>query len=468
MKYNILIIEDEKNQAELLSEYLEGKGFNCFVAFRVSEARVKLEENRIDLVITDYRLPDGNGYEIIKEFKSFNPQLFFIVITAYGDIDIAVKCLKAGARDFLNKPVNIVELEELVYKILKNKMLVEEVDRLRRDIGIQYDPNQLCGTDKNFMLQIKKAVKLAQTDTTVLINGESGTGKELFANLLHYNSSRRDKSFIKVNCSAIPENLVESELFGYKKGSFSGAYKDKQGKFEAADGGTLFLDEIGELPIQVQGKLLRVIQEKEYDAIGSNVPVKTDVRLICATNKNLQEEIVNNNFREDLYYRINTVILNLPPLRKRKGDLNLLIRLFISKFNKKFNRKISELSSEALDVLMKYSWPGNVRELKNIIENVIVLLDEDQEIIYLRDFPENIINYKIKNDPFTEMKENIIKYLEHRRYNDECVDYSELMNSIDEIIMKWGMKEMDGVKSKLARFLKLDEKSIRYKLKKID
>ncbi|HNY13096.1 MAG TPA: sigma-54 dependent transcriptional regulator, partial [Candidatus Wallbacteria bacterium] len=291
------------------------------------------------------------------------------------------------------------------------------------------------------------------------------------ANLIHYNSSRKNKTFIKINCSAIPVDLIESELFGHMKGSFTGAFADKVGKFEAADGGTLFLDEIGELPLNLQAKLLRVIQEREIEPIGSNISKKINVRLLFATNRNLDEAIKNKEFREDLYYRVNTISLNLPPLRERRDDIAILLKFFINKYNTVLKRNIREVSSDALDILIKYSWPGNIRELQNIIENTMVLMSDQDDVIYIRNLPEKIIDHEnnsggLLKDGNSSFEGIVSAYLEKAYAAGENVDIGDFLDSVEKIAMKWAAEKTGGVKTDMARFFGIDEKSIRNKFKK--
>ena len=476
MSYNILIVEDEKNQATIISKNLSQKGFNTVIAGTRTDALRSFSEGRFDLVLTDYKLPDGNGFEIMTEIKKRNPEIIFVVMTAFGDVETSVKCLKNGASDFLTKPIDLNELEKIVFKLLQNKMLVEEVAQLRRDIETAYSARNICGTSELLTAQISRAVKAAPTDATILIYGESGTGKELFANLIHYNSERKNKPFIKVNCSAIPAELIESELFGHTKGSFTGAYANKTGKFEAADGGTIFLDEIGELPLNMQVKLLRVIQEREVEPVGSNVMRKINVRFLFATNRDLASAVKERQFREDLYYRVNTITINLPPLRERKCDIPLLAKYFINRHNGLLNRSVLNISSDAMDALIKHSWPGNIRELQNVIENTMVLMNEREDTIYLRSLPESVLSAEAGSigpqAPDGEHEKSfekvLLQYLEKAYSNQEKVDISAFFDAREKAALEWAIKKMGGTKTDIAKFFCIDEKTVRYKIKKHD
>lgn len=476
MKYNILIVEDEKNQANLISKILTKKGFNTYVANSKRDAVRIASDSRIDLALTDFKLPDGDGFEVLTEIKAINPDVIFIVMTAFGDVETAVKCLKNGAGDFLTKPIEPDELEKIIFRLLQHRILVEEVNQLRRDVESHFSAQNILGTSERLSAEIKKAVKVAPTDSNVLIYGESGTGKELFANLIHYNSERRGKPFIKVNCSAIPADLLESEFFGHTKGSFTGAYADKAGKFEAADGGTLFLDEIGELPMSLQAKLLRVIQEREFEPVGTHVTRKVNVRLIFATNRDLKKAIAEKSFREDLYYRINTIMINLPALRERKEDIPLLVKFFINNYNASLKRGVKEISSDARDVIVKYSWPGNIRELQNVIENTMVLIGGGADTIYVRDLPESVLssggvrNRENSNEAAAgnSLEDIIASRLEKAYSEGGKVNIIEFCDGLEKIAVKWANERMNGKKAEIARFFDIDEKSVRNKLKKFD
>ena len=472
MKYNILIVEDEKNQATIISKNLSHNGFNAVMTHTKASALKSFSEGRFDLVLTDYKLPDGNGFEVITEIKKMNPEILFVVMTAFGDVEMSVKCLKNGASDFLAKPIDLNELEKIIFKLLQNRMLIEEVTQLRRDVETMYSAHNICGTSEILTSQISRAVKVAPSDSNVLIYGESGTGKELFANLIHYNSERKKKPFVKVNCSAIPADLIESELFGHVKGSFTGAYCDKTGKFESADGGTIFLDEIGELPLNLQVKLLRVIQEREIEPVGSNVSRKINVRYLFATNRDLAAAVKEKQFREDLYYRINTIRIALPALRERKSDIPLLTKYFMNKYNVSLKRNVREISSEAMDVLIKHSWPGNIRELQNVIENTMVLMSDREETIYVRNLPENIaasISHNANGpgeNAGDELDKKLTEHLETVYAANGKIDIGAFFDLREKAALNWALKKMNGTKTEIARFFGIDEKAVRYKLKK--
>lgn len=376
---NILIVDDDPVMRDSLKETLKRKkGFTITIACDGEEALRKIKEDSFDLIITDLKMPKMNGLDLVKNIKSMSSEVTVIVMTAYGTVETAVTAMKEGAFDYLTKPFSIDELETVVEKAFEHNKLKEENQYLRDEIGYEYNYGNIIG-ESFVMKQLYEVInKVAKTDATILIQGESGTGKELVARAIHYNSLRNKGAFIKLNCTAISSGLLESELFGHEKGSFTNAFYKKAGRFELADKGTLLLDEISEMEPSLQAKLLRVIQEGEFDRVGGTVTVKTDVRIIATTNKNLLEEIKNGKFREDLYYRLNVIPIFVKPLRQRKEDIPILINYFVNKFNAKNGKSIRGLSPDALRLLVDYDWPGNVRELQNAIERAIVLTSSDR------------------------------------------------------------------------------------------
>ncbi|RKZ19405.1 hypothetical protein DRQ17_01190 [bacterium] len=378
MKGNILIIDDEKHLADVLRIALEEEGYRVFLAYDPETGIRIFEEERIDLVISDIRMQNISGLDLLKKFRAKDPDALVILMTAYSSIESVIEALRGGAVDYLMKPFEIDELLFRVKNALNKKHLTKQVYTLREE---KLSELNLIGKSEA-IAKIKEFIdKVSQVNTTVLIYGESGTGKELVAQLIHYKSNRPGK-FVPVNCAAIPDNLIESELFGYKKGAFTGASSDKIGYFKLADSGTLFLDEISEFPLHLQPKLLRAIQNQEFLPLGSTKPEKVDVRIISATNRNLEEEVKAGKFREDLFYRLNVVPIEIPPLRKRREDIPLLIEFFIKKLSKRLKIKEKTFTKEAVDLMTSFDWPGNVRELENFIERICVLekvniIDED-------------------------------------------------------------------------------------------
>jgi len=364
----ILVIEDDRLMRITLEDSLRASGYNTLTCENLKDALAILQEREFDLIVTDVRLPDGNGMDILRDLKD-TP---VIIMTAFGTIRDAVEAMKLGAFDYITKPFSLEEFLLLVERAIEFRDMKLENRRLRQNLSNCYGLPSIIGESPSIKALISQIEKIANSDSTVLIYGESGTGKELVATTIHYLSKRRDKPLIKINSAAIPEGLVESELFGYEKGAFTGALKRKPGRFELANGGTLFLDEVGDLPLSAQAKLLRVIQERSFERVGGTETVNVDVRLIAATNKNLLEEVKKGRFREDLYYRLNVIPIMIPPLRERREDIPLLIEHFLKKYNSRLGKEV-RLSKEALDALLSYDYPGNVRELENIIERVVVL-----------------------------------------------------------------------------------------------
>ena len=376
MVATLLIADDEKNILSGLRLAFEDEGYTVITASDGNEAWAKLQKSIVDLVITDLRMPGMDGYELLRRISSSYPTLPVIVLTGHGTIETAVETMRDGAIDFFTKPVDIDKLLLVVRKSItasdlreQNRKLSQELARLRKENVSA----KIIGRSEKVMQMMRLIEQVADTRATVLITGESGTGKELVADALVALSSRSDKPFVKVHAAALTPSLLEDELFGHEKGAFTGAVSAKKGRFELADGGTIFLDEIGEIDAATQVKLLRVLQEREFERVGGEKPISVDVRVICATNRNLEEEVRTGAFREDLYYRLNVVHIEVPPLRERKEDIDLLVTSFLETFNKEDKRKIEGFTPAARKALLSYSWPGNIRELKNAIESAVVL-----------------------------------------------------------------------------------------------
>jgi len=380
----ILVVDDEPLVRNFLKEVLEAEDYEVLTTEDGLSALKEVERGGIDLVITDVRMPKLNGIELLKEVKKRSPSTLVVVITAYGTIENAVEAMKNGACDYITKPLSPEQIKLAIQKASQHKNLLNENRYLRSEVSQRYNFEQLIGRSPQMRRVYEMIDRVAPTNATVLIQGESGTGKELVARAIHYRSPRKDKPFVKVNCAALPEDLLESELFGHERGAFTGAVSKREGRFELADRGTLLLDEISETSPAFQAKLLRVLQEQEFERVGGSKTIKVDVRVIATTNKDLKQAIREGKFREDLYYRLNVLPIYLPPLRERKEDIPLLVQHFLEKYSRQNGLRIKSLSKKCLDMMMQYEWPGNVRELENVIERAVVM-SEGETI-----FPENI------------------------------------------------------------------------------
>lgn len=371
----ILVIDDEPKIRNLLSKIISLEGFEVFVAKDLKEGNSIIHNSRIDLIFCDVKLPDGNGVDFTKKIKKDYPNIEIILLTAFGHIPDAVQAMKVGAFDYITKADDTSRIVPLLHRAIEKIELVKKVENLEKRMDDKFSFDQIIGNSKSILNAIELSKKVAPSDTTVLLTGETGTGKEIFSRAIHNYSPRKNKNFVAVNCSAFTKELLESELFGHKAGAFTGALKNHIGLFEEADGGTIFLDEIGEMSLDLQAKLLRVIELGEYYRVGDNVLSKVDVRLIAATNRNLLDEIENGNFREDLYYRISVFQINLPPLSERINDLELLSYHFLKIYSNKIAKKIDNISPQYIEALKRHSWNGNIRELRNVIERSVILCD---------------------------------------------------------------------------------------------
>jgi DNA-binding NtrC family response regulator len=369
----ILIVDDEEQMRELLTKVLEKNGYQVTAAGDGTQALALLEKEPVDLVVTDVRMPGLGGMEALKAIKELNPDIVVIIMTAFGSIDQAVQAVKEGAYDYINKPFKIDEMLLTIRKALDERRLRHEVSVLRHELRTRYHFENLIGKSRAMQEVFSLIEQVAGSRSTVMIYGKSGTGKELVAKAVHYNSQRASKPFVAVNCAAIPSELLESELFGHEKGSFTGAIATKVGKFEMATGGSLFLDEVGSMRLDLQAKILRALQEREIERVGGTRTIKIDVRVIAATNRDLKKAVEEGTFREDLYYRLNVVPITLPDLKDRQEDIPLLANHFVQKFTQESNSTIREISREAMGILLSYPWPGNVRELENVIERAVTL-----------------------------------------------------------------------------------------------
>jgi two-component system response regulator AtoC len=393
---SILIIDDEENIRKYLGHSLARDGFEVSTAKYGKEGLNLLIQKHIDVVVLDLNLPDINGLEVLKELKRIDVQSVIIIITAYGDISSAVEAMKLGAYDYLTKPFDTGDIKIVINKALKILGLEDRIRVLEHQVD-RYQLGELITRSKKMHDLLRFAERIANTSSTVTIYGETGTGKELIAALIHKKSHRSNKPIVTIDCTSLPENLLESELFGHEKGAFTGAVSLKRGLFEIANGGTAFLDEIGELPLILQAKILRVLESKSFRHVGGEKYIETDVRIIAATNRNLKRLVEEGKFRSDLFYRLNVVPIHLPPLRERKEDIFPLIEYFVQFFNKKIGRSISNVSNEALKWLIDHDWPGNIRELKNVIEHMIITTKGD--VISVESLPTEIKGANMDMDP---------------------------------------------------------------------
>jgi len=385
---DILLVDDEKSVSKTISIFLQKEGYRVEEASNGKEALEKMKTKFFDLVITDLKMKPIDGMEMLRETKRINPMTEVIVMTAFSTVESGVEAMKLGAYDYIQKPFDKDEFVILVAKALERKQLITEVEQLQDELKEKYRFENIVGNSNEMLDMFSLSIKVAPTDSTVLISGESGTGKELIAKAIHLNSRRKNRSFVTINCGALPENLQESELFGHVRGAFTGAIRDKRGLFQEANGGTLFLDEIGETAPSTQVKLLRFLQDGEIRRVGENDPIHVDVRLLAATNQDLEKSIEEGRFREDLYYRLNVIPLLMPPLRKRRDDIPLLVNYFLDKNVSQKKKKIELVSPEAMKVLSGYHWPGNVRELENVMERAVILTNRN--VIMPEDLPESI------------------------------------------------------------------------------
>jgi DNA-binding NtrC family response regulator len=449
LRVNLLIVEDEKSQREMLEGYLHQQGFSVSSVDGGEKALDEARREHFDLVLLDYKMPGMDGLQTLKEMKKINPELAVVMMTAYGTVETAVQAMKEGAVDYLTKPIDLDELLLLIGKVSERILLQRENKELKERLREKYRFDQIVYASGKMEEVMNLTGRVAKSEATVLIRGESGTGKELIANAVHYSSPRAARPFVKVNCTALPENLLESELFGHERGAFTGAIQRRIGRFEQAHTGSIFLDEIGDLSPSLQTKLLRFLQEREFERLGSNQTIKADVRVMAATSRDLEEGLRRGTFREDLYYRLNVITILLPLLKERREDIPLLIDHFLQKYAEKNRKPVPNISKEARDLLLKYNYPGNVRELENIIERSVVISRDD--IITTRDLPFQVREGVDEADLGLEGKEQSL---------------NEMLSGMERDLITKALDEHGRIQTKAARSLGISERVLRYKMRK--
>lgn len=452
MKGNILIVDDEAMIRRALDKFLSDLGYKTWTAENGREGLEIIQREQIDLAMVDLMMPEMNGVELIRNIKQVSPNTVCIIMTAFGTITSAVEGMKAGAYHYLTKPFELDDIESLVATAMEHQALKSENVKLRQQLKSKYKFDGIIGNSDEMHSVFSLVEKVSDTDSTILILGESGTGKELVAKAIHFNSSRADKPMVTVNCAAIPEELLESELFGHMKGSFTGAHQTHEGRFAAANGGTIFLDEIGDMSLKLQVKLLRVLQERKYDPVGSTKTQDVDVRIIAATNQNLEDAVKGHRFREDLYYRLNVIPVKLPPLRVRSDDIPMLLNHFLSINNQANNRNVEGFSQDAMQMLCDYDWAGNVRELENFVERAVVL--KSSGLIEVADLPDKIMKRPVHFQP----QKVVIP--------DAGLCFNDIVNDFESELILQALRKCNWNKNKAALLLQLNRTTLVEKIKK--
>ena len=442
--FKILIVDDELPQLELIGGFLKKQGFDVVEAEGGEKGLEKFRLESFDLVLTDQKMPKMSGVELLKSIRALNPEAAVIVMTAFGSIETAVSAIKEGASDYLTKPLNLDELLHRIEAVKERNRLLTENRDLREALQERCRIDGIIGESGHMQEVLSLVRRVAPSEATVLIRGESGTGKELIAQAIHYSSPRASRPLVRLNCAALPETLLESELFGHEKGAFTGAYATRKGRFEVANGGSLFLDEIGDLPLHLQAKLLRVLQEKEFERVGSSKPIPVNVRILAATHRDLEKLIQAGQFREDLYYRLNVVTVVLPPLRERRQDIPSLLDHLVKKFAEKNAKTIKGFTQEARDALLRYDYPGNVRELENIVERATVITRD--EVIGRSDLPLTVQTSE--------------------KLDDRGTNITAVVEGLERKMIKEALAQSNGVQTRAADKLGITERALRYKLKK--
>lgn len=449
----ILVVDDEEVNREFLLQVLTDQGFDVTTAPDGPEALEHVKEEFFHIVLSDLKMPLMDGLELLRKIKEVSPPTVGIIFTGYASIETAVEAIKAGAYDYVTKPFRVKEVEMVLQRALDFQRLNYENINLRKQLKAKYKFENIISSHDKMQTIFELVEKVSDSDSTILIYGESGTGKELIARAIHYNSYRQHKPLVPINCGAIPGDLLESELFGYEKGAFTGATSSRMGRFELANGGTVFLDEIGEMSPALQVKILRVLQEREFERVGGTRTIKVDVRIIAATNKNLDVMVTENQFREDLYYRLNVIPIHLPPLRERRSDIPLLVASFIDRFNAEKKRQIEGISPDAIEMLMRHHWPGNVRELENLVERITIL--KGSGMIIPADLPDTLSHTR---------QNGIVPDVD---IPNGGLDFDNAVQAFERQLLTKALQRTQGVKSKAAQLLQMNRTTLVEKVKKL-
>ncbi len=461
----ILIVDDEEKVCWAFEQFLKGEGHKTLIASNARDAIEIMTSESPELVIMDIKLPgDMDGLDALTEMKKIDPNVYIIIMTAYGTMQTAIKAMQLGAYDYILKPIDLDQIKIVIDKALKAHRQSQELAMFRSEVMGKYQKDNLVGNNPKMQEIYKLIGTLTTNDLTVLIEGETGVGKELVAKAIHYNSPRRNKPFVTVNCAALTESLLESELFGHEKGSFTGAIIQKQGKFEVAQDGTILLDEIGDISPKLQTKLLRVLDKREFERVGSNRPLKMDARIIASTNKDLSIEVQSGNFRSDLYYRLRVMYIKIPPLRERKDDIPLLVRHFIQMVNESLGKQIIGVDDNVMNVLLDYDWIGNVRELENTIKSAAVLCKGD--LILLEHLPNNIKKNQPSPSIYHSLDLAIADVLTQKIQSGSATPYDDIIDYVGSFIVKKTLEHYDQNQVKAASVLGISRTTLRKKMKK--
>ena len=454
MSSKVLIVDDEKLMRISLESQLKKEGYSVKSVDNALDGLKMVKSEEYDVVVTDLRLSGLSGIDFLKEIKKHNQEIIVVIMTAYGTLESAVSAIKEGAYDYIAKPFSTDELIIKLQRALYYKNTTAEVNRLRREIQSEFEFGNIIGKSEAMKKVLETVQSVSDRDATVLIRGESGTGKEKIAGAIHYHSMRRNGPFIRVSCAALNREILESELFGHEKGAFTGAVKTRRGRFELANNGSIFLDDVDDIPLDMQVKLLRVLQERTFERVGGEETLSVDVRIICATKKDLLEHVKEGYFREDLFYRLNVVPINIPPLRERKEDIPLLIKCFLKKFVSQYEDALPDVSQEVLDVLLAYNWPGNVRELENVIEHAVAF--SKSKGISIETLPEYLRRVDIRTD-----------LLSMDLSNKQEINLQDALTEVEKKLIQWAHQKTNGNQVKMAEILGIPRTTLRNRLIKL-